>query len=229
MMECVWLRRTHSVLEETPIDPTSLGGNRMAARQRIVERQLSFDLGRELDSNVFDVDEADQHGEVFTRRWVVELILELSGYTADRDLGGMVAVEPSCGSGAFLVPMTERLIDSCRRHGRPLSDIAEALVAYDLLPANVELARKAVAGALIEAGVAADDATTIAGGCVRCGDFLLSDHGDLAADFTLGNPPYIRLEDMPADRGAAYRRACPTMRGRSDIFVGFIETGLRIS
>jgi hypothetical protein len=177
---------------------------------------------------VFSIDEQGEHGEVFTRRWIVELILDLSAFTADRDLAGMVALEPSCGSGAFLVPMTERLIDSCRRHGRPLGDIAGALVAYDLLPSNVELARKAVASALIESGVTADEASAVAEGCVRCGDFLLSDHGDLTADFALGNPPYIRLEDMPADRGAAYRRACPTMRGRSDIYVGFIETGLRL-
>ena len=43
----------------------------------------------------------------------------------------------------------------------------------------------------------------------------------------LGNPPYIRLEDVPGDRMAAYRAACPTMTGRSDIYVGFYEVGLR--
>jgi adenine-specific DNA-methyltransferase len=47
-------------------------------------------------------------------------------------------------------------------------------------------------------------------------------------DFVVGNPPYVRLENIPAYRSAAYRRACSTMRGRSDIFVGFIETGLRL-
>ncbi len=40
--------------------------------------------------------------------------------------------------------------------------------------------------------------------------------------------PYIWLEDVPSSRSAVYRRACPTMRWRSDIFVGFIETGLRL-
>ncbi len=51
---------------------------------------------------------ADNHGEVFTRRWVVELILDLVGYTPDRDLAAMVALEPACGTGAFLVPMVEQ-------------------------------------------------------------------------------------------------------------------------
>ena len=48
------------------------------------------------------------YGEVFTRRWVVEVLLDLTGYTTDRDLGRMRLVEPSCGSGAFLGPVVER-------------------------------------------------------------------------------------------------------------------------
>ncbi|MEZ5294792.1 MAG: Eco57I restriction-modification methylase domain-containing protein [Ilumatobacteraceae bacterium] len=199
----------------------------MVAHQRIVERQLSFDLGEEVDVNVFEIDEAGQHGEVFTRRWVVELILDLTGYTADRDLGGMVAIEPSCGAGAFLVPMAERLIDSCQRHGRDLDEIGAALRAFDLLPANVELAQKAVTKALTDAGLQHAHASKIAAHAVHCADFLLTDHAE-DADFVIGNPPYIRLEDVPKACSAAYRRACPTMRGRSDIFVGFIETGLRL-
>ena len=200
----------------------------MAGVHRYGERQLSLDLGQEVDPHVFQIDEAGEHGEVFTRRWVVELILDLSGFTADRDLGDMVAVEPSCGSGAFLAPMTERLIESCRIHRRPLADIRTALRAFDLLPVNAELAQKTVAGALIEAGLDDVEAKSIATDCVQCGDFLLTSHGEDVADFVLGNPPYIRLEDVPSARSAAYRRACPTMRGRSDIFVGFIEMGLRV-
>ena len=138
----------------------------------------------------------------------------------------MVAVEPSCGAGAFLVPMVERLIESCQSHGRDLDEIAGALRAFDLLPANVELAQKAVTKALTDAGVQQAEASRIAGRSVRCADFLLAEHDD--ADFVIGNPPYIRLEDVPKARSAAYRRRCPTMRGRSDIFVGFIETGLRL-
>ena len=46
--------------------------------------------------------EAVEHGEIFTRRWIVELILDLAGYDADRDLASMTAVEPACGAGAAL-------------------------------------------------------------------------------------------------------------------------------
>lgn len=55
-------------------------------------------------------------GEVFTRRWVVETILDLVGYTSDRNLAELRLVEPSIGSGAFFVPIVERLLALAQRH-----------------------------------------------------------------------------------------------------------------
>ncbi len=185
---------------------------------------MTFELARELAPSSWE----GEHGEVFTRRWVVELILNLVGYTADRDLATMTAVEPSCGAGAFLGPMVERLVASCVLHNRRIEDSARALRAFDLLESNAELARKNVTAQLVGGGAGLLDAEELAAQWVTAGDFLLLPHSERSADFVLGNPPYIRLENLPADRNAAYRRACPTMRGRSDIFVGFIELGLRL-
>lgn len=171
--------------------------------------------------------EAVETGEVFTRRWIVELILDLAGYTADRDLVNLVAVEPACGAGAFLGPIVERLSRSCRVHGRSVTDAGAALRAFDLLPHNVEASRRLVEKVLIGDGWPAKDATVLAESWVREGDYLLRARDSEAVDFVLGNPPYIRLEDVPADRMTAYRAACPTMVGRSDVYVGFYEVGLR--
>jgi hypothetical protein len=168
-----------------------------------------------------------EHGEVFTRRWIVDLILDLVGYKAERDLAELVAVEPACGTGAFLGPMVTRLIASCRRHGRPLSDASHAIRAYDLLPRNVEASRRLVEKVLIDDDRSAEDAVAAAKTWVRKGDYLLARHRKGSVDVVVGNPPYIRLEDVPADRMAAYRAACPTMTGRSDIYVGFFEAGLK--
>jgi len=170
----------------------------------------------------------DNHGEVFTRRWVVELVLDLAGYTADRDLGGMVAIEPACGKGAFLGPMVERLVASCARHCREVADVTGAIRASDLLASNVHLARQAVAARLGAAGLDSGSASGLSRRWIVQRDFLLGEHDFETADFVVGNPPYIRLENVPSARSNAYRNACPTMRGRSDIFVGFIELGLRL-
>jgi len=168
------------------------------------------------------------YGEVFTRRWVVELILDLVGYTADRDLASTVLVEPSCGTGAFLGPIVERLVVSSKHHGRDLRLLGPAIRAFDLLDANAELARKAAAERLVDAGLPPNEASTITGEWVRTGDFLLHDREPRSADYVVGNPPYIRLENVPRSVMDAYRRVCPTMRGRADIYVGFIERGLEL-
>lgn len=48
-----------------------------------------------------------EHGEIFTKRRVVELILDLAGYTSDRDLAKLTAIEPACGGGAFVGHMSQ--------------------------------------------------------------------------------------------------------------------------
>ena len=168
------------------------------------------------------------YGEVFTRRWVVEVLLDLTGYTADRDLAGKHLVEPSCGSGAFLGPVVERLIASAKCHGRELATLGEAIRAYDLQSNHVDVARELCSGLLIGAGLAEAEATALAETWVVHADFLLSEVDEGPTDVVIGNPPYIRYDDLPDDVAAEYRRTWPTMRGRGDIYVGFFERALQL-
>ena len=169
------------------------------------------------------VDPDGVHGEVFTRRWVVDLILDLAGYRTSADLGALVIVEPACGAGAFLVPIVERLVESCARHGRLVADMGPAIRAFDLLDRNVDTARGSVAARLVELDQPADVAASLSSQWVGRGDFLLGAglDGSRQADFVVGNPPYVRLEDVPAQVSEAYRSECATMRGRADLYVGF--------
>ncbi|MFH9982756.1 Eco57I restriction-modification methylase domain-containing protein [Streptomyces sp. NPDC017179] len=170
--------------------------------------------------------EAVEHGEVFTRGWVVELILDLIDYTPEKDLCDARLVEPACGAGAFLGVIASRVSASCRAHGRPLADASEAVRAFDLLDRNVELSRAVIMRTLQDEGWDSVEAEKIAADWVQQGDYLLQSHTDHRADYVVGNPPYIRLEDVPDDRMAAYRDACRTMSGRADIYIGFYETAL---
>lgn len=169
-----------------------------------------------------------EHGEVFTRRWVVDLILDLVGYRPEEDLGAATIVEPACGCGAFLIPIIERLSASCKQHGRTLADVSGAIKGVDLLAHNAEHTRKAVVDKLLELGESIRVAEDLAEKWVTTDDFLLTDHKYLGADFVVGNPPYVRLEHIPDDVSDAYRAACSTMRGRADLFVGFFEKGLAL-
>lgn len=171
-------------------------------------------------------DPGADYGEVFTRRWIVDLILDLVGYTPDKDLGAQTLVEPSCGTGAFLVPVVERLLESSAAHGHDPRALGPAIRALDLLDASAQRARKAVVELLTGNGLDGDEAEVLAAEWVATGDYLLHPHDSASADYVVGNPPYIRLENVSRHTMDAYRRICPTMRGRADIYVGFIERGL---
>ncbi|MFH9688333.1 Eco57I restriction-modification methylase domain-containing protein [Streptomyces sp. NPDC017413] len=172
-------------------------------------------------------EEAVEHGEVFTRRWVVDLILDLVGYTSDKVLCDLKLVEPACGSGAFLGAVASRISASCRKYNRPIGDARGAVRALDLLERNVHRSREVVEKHLVDDGWDAAEAQSVAESWIERGDYLLQPEAIQHADYVVGNPPYIRLEDVPADRMAVYRHACPTMGGRADIYVGFFEVALR--
>jgi adenine-specific DNA-methyltransferase len=171
--------------------------------------------------------EAVEHGEVFTRAWVVELVLDLLGYTADKDLCDLKLVEPACGGGAFLTVVASRISASCHAYQRPISDAIDAVRAFDLLGCNVEQSRAVVTERLREECWEPKDASRVATAWVQQGDYLLQTDAEHRADYVVGNPPYIRLEDVPDDRMAAYRSACSTMGGRADVYIGFYEVALR--
>lgn len=168
------------------------------------------------------------YGEVFTRRWVVDFILDLVGYTPDRDLGAETLVEPSCGTGAFLVAIVERLIASSKRHGRNLRDLGPCIRAFDLLKSNVYAAQATVTALLAANGLDDSEAENLSAEWIASDDFLLRDYERPFADYVIGNPPYIRLEHLNRRVMQAYRESCSTMRGRADIYVGFIERGLKM-
>ncbi|WP_278315000.1 Eco57I restriction-modification methylase domain-containing protein [Lolliginicoccus levis] len=169
---------------------------------------------------------AEEFGEVLTRRWVVEAILDLTGYVQSPDLAGMVLIEPSAGRGAFLLPAAERLIAAARPASSEFKALAPCIRAYELQETNVEHCRAQIESLLIGAGCPGSDAQDLASEWIRHGDYLLEPDLPIA-DVIVGNPPYIRIEDIPPATQSLYRSLYATMRGRADIYVGFIERSLR--
>jgi adenine-specific DNA-methyltransferase len=165
-------------------------------------------------------------GVIYTKPWMVELILDLAGYCPDRPLAKMVALEPSAGDGAFLNAMVRRLVESCRRHGTPFSQAGEAIVAFEI---DADAAEKAIRGVyhqLLKLSVPESTASLLAQSWVKIRDFLEASLAFPIADFVIGNPPYIRLEEIPANKALFYRNGFSAMRGRADVYIAFYQAGL---
>jgi len=169
----------------------------------------------------------EERGAVFTRREVVDFILDLVGYTPDRPLWRSRVLEPSFGSGDFLLPALNRLLESASRDGIKPLQLRGAIRAVELHSESYEATRKKVVRTLVDGGLLSSDAIELADLWLINSDFLIEDFsGDF--DFVIGNPPYVRQELIPASLLAEYRRRFSTLYDRADLYVPFIERSLRL-
>lgn len=169
-------------------------------------------------------------GAVFTRPEIVDLILDLAGYVPTERLATRPLLEPSCGDGAFLGAAVSRLLKSEERGGEvnwadPV--LTDAIRAADINTTSIEAAQEMVNRQLREAGCPAVRARRLAESWIVEADFLLSEW-PVPFDFVIGNPPYVRVENVPKRVLSRYRELFKTTTDRADLYVAFFEKGLRL-
>ncbi|CAM5216521.1 hypothetical protein CDEF62S_00174 [Castellaniella defragrans] len=172
----------------------------------------------------------EERGAIFTRREVVEFILDLVGYTEDQPLHEFRLLEPSFGEGDFLLPAIDRLLSVWRAGAsgaEPLETLRDCVRAVELHHATFMRTRAAVIDRLVGAGIGARVAESLADEWLHPGDFLLAPLSG-AFDAVVGNPPYVRQEMIPAVLLAEYRSRYTTIYDRADLYVPFIERSLRL-
>lgn len=169
---------------------------------------------------------SENRGAIYTKPWVVELLLDLAGYRVGANLVDTFAVEPAAGQGAFLIAMARRLIASCAEQGRAPIACLKSLAAYEIDEASAQTARFSLITALTRWKLDESTAQALAESWVRAEDYLIAARRLPLADFVVGNPPYIRHEEIPTEAAAFYRSAYQTMTGRADLYVAFFEAAL---
>lgn len=171
----------------------------------------------------------EERGAIFTRREVVDFILDLVGYTAAKPLYELRLLEPSFGNGDFLIPAIERLFDSLEHHGFPgdvpLPPLDNCIRAVELHESTFVATRTRLLALLQARGLSPAGAETLAARWLTQGDFLLTAL-DSPFDVVVGNPPYVRQERVPAVLMAEYRARFATIYDRADLYIPFIEASL---
>lgn len=168
-------------------------------------------------------------GAVFTRPEIVEAILDLSGYRAERPLHRMRLLEPSFGGGEFLLTAVDRLLQAFEReegsleHAMPV--LAHAIRGIELHAETFREVRKELISKLERKGINHSDAHALCAAWLLCDDFLLTPL-DAGFDFVVGNPPYVRQERIPSELLREYRRRFVTLYDRADLYVPFFERSL---
>ena len=167
---------------------------------------------------------------MFTRREVVDFILDLAGYTTDAPLTSYRILEPSFGEGDFFVAIVERLLKSVprkqRNNGTIVPLLAPCIQAVEVHADSIRTTRLRLNGLFSKHGLSVFESDSLLDAWIVEGDFLLA---DIPSGFThvVGNPPYLRQEAIPAKLLHLYRKYYSTMYDRADLYVPFIERGLR--
>lgn len=172
--------------------------------------------------------DVDARGAIFTRRQVVEFLLDLTGYTSDRPLHTVRLLEPSFGRGDFLLPAIERLLvawKSASDERSPVEALANCVRAVELHTDTFAQTQSSVIELLVQRELTSKQARELANAWLIQGDFLLA---DLPGEFNvvIGNPPYVRQELIPDVLLAEYRDRYTTLYDRADLYIPFIERSL---
>ncbi|MFF2912037.1 Eco57I restriction-modification methylase domain-containing protein [Paenibacillus sp. NPDC057934] len=183
-------------------------------------------------------------GMEYTQQSIVNFMLDEVGYISD--IFDKKVLDPSCGSGAFLIPIVARTILRYQELNYSSSTIIRALteqkmiVGVDINPGNVHLSKLRYLLELkglmdnIEEHVLLDCYKKIP---VYVGNTLttLSILDEVpeyliegSYDFVVGNPPYIRLQRLPKEFREDIKHNFVSAVGRFDLYVCFIEKAIQL-
>jgi len=170
---------------------------------------------------------ADARGAIYTRREVVDFLLDLIEYTQDKPLYESSLLEPSFGEGDFLIPAIQRLIDSYKMERREAGEYAllkGAIRGVELNKVSFERAKEKILNLLLN-NFTQEQSRDLIDSWLVCGDYLLQPFNS-QFDYVVGNPPYIRQESIPEVLLAEYKKHFTTIYDRADIYIPFIEKSL---
>lgn len=157
------------------------------------------------------------HGDVFTSPRVVCFMLDLIGYTSDKDLSAYKVLEPSFGHGDFLIEIQNRLIKSAKKFNFDASEIMSKNIY------GCEIDRDKYDKCIDTLRLEMPNFTP---SNLKTEDFLFS-LWNTQFDFIIGNPPYIRYENIPEKVRNLYKNKFYTFHYRSDLYILFYEHSLR--
>lgn len=171
-----------------------------------------------------DISIEKSNGRFYTPHFIVQNILDMSGYYGE-DILKKHVIDNSCGDGAFLTEIVERYCNSAIKAG-----ISQEEIAFDLCHYihGIEIDEKECEKCIRNVSSIAEKYTIQnVTWDIKCADAMLTHEYDGKMDFVLGNPPYVRVHNVgdSFDRVKQYSFA---QSGMTDFYIVFYEIGLKM-
>lgn len=162
-----------------------------------------------------------RHGDVFTLPEVVNYMLDIAGYIPDKNLSQVSILEPACGDGEFVLEILRRLSKSAKLYNFDFNEAAHSnIYAYEIDHVKIDVALHRINELCLD--------LENPPGLIKNANFLTANHLPAAVDIVVGNPPYVRYEQLPEDVIDFCKRSFDTFHYRADLYVPFYEKTLRM-
>ncbi|MEZ8306755.1 Eco57I restriction-modification methylase domain-containing protein [Vibrio cyclitrophicus] len=165
-------------------------------------------------------------GQIYTKPEVVDFMLDCLGLNGELWNKDVRVLEPSCGEGEFVVAIVKRLLNQAPAD-QVVPNLVGKLLAVDLVADSIEITKKRVGELLMGHGVSNKDAELLKNSWFKNSDFLL-DNTPCGFTHIVGNPPYVRVEDIPKRLLEEYRSRFVSMTDRADLYIPFYEKSLNL-
>lgn len=186
-----------------------------------------------LYTDIVSLVERKKSGTEFTPQEIVDFMYESIGYKGEIVLKSKL-FEPSCGSGIFVVEAIKRILSETESKEKEYIKkllLEDTIVeAIDINPVNIMVTKYLIICILIEHGIELDKSDII--------DFIkflpihlenaLDVNENKKYDFIVGNPPYIRLQNLDLNYRNFIKDNFKSATGRFDLYVCFIEKCIRL-
>lgn len=160
------------------------------------------------------------NGAFFTPSYIVDFIIdEIKPKENDTNL------DPSCGTGTFLICLAEYYL---REFNKPIpKTIKENIFGVDLLPYNIRRAKVLLSllGLLNNQNVVDSDFNLVEADSLKVDwSNIFKNRNVLRFDNILGNPPYVKFQDLSDDaRKFIKEKYSTTQNGNFNIYFAFFE------
>ncbi len=199
-------------------------------------------------------EERKKLGQFYTPEIVMDYILDQVGYAAEQNIANKKIIDISCGSGGFTTRAVSRLIVHLKNKKYKPEEIIKHIInniyGLDINPFACYLAETNILLQFLDLIVEAKErdknylvskinifrTNTIESPNLLSKDLpivkeIKNKTGRFAQgfDFVVGNPPYLEAKKMDKKTKKLCAETCPnTAKGAFDLFVCFIDKGLRL-
>ncbi|MEO0088220.1 MAG: N-6 DNA methylase, partial [candidate division WOR-3 bacterium] len=164
------------------------------------------------------------NGAVYTPLFVVDYINKK--VILENDTTNIKVIDPACGSGVFLIDALFKLKEKTKKSYKEL--VENYIYGIDIDPRAVKRTKILLSLVVFEKEGKIPDKLNIYNGNSLDRSFLKNFLKNEKFNAVVGNPPYVRIQNLDENTRELIRKYWRFVRGDTDIFIPFIELGIEL-